>query len=292
MMEAVVSAHGLGKSMGAKVLLRDITVEVAPGNIVGILGKNGAGKTTLLDILLGFSPASTGHSSLFGSDSFALSAEAKHRIGFVPQQDDLIDSLTGAQHVSLNASMHRQWDGELIARLSNEWEVPLDRPVQVLSGGQRQKISTLLALGHRPDLLVLDEPASSLDPIARRQFLQQLLDIAQSPTRTVLFSTHIVSDLERVANQIWIVREGAIAWQGDLDTLKESVVRLRFQAARPLPSALHLAGTLSERVDGTVAEAVVGGWHEGLQQELERRFEAEISVENLGLEDIFLELHR
>lgn len=292
MMDAVVSTQQLGKSIGHKALLRDVTVSVAPGNIVGILGKNGAGKTTLIDILLGFSPATQGTASLFGTDSFALPADTKRRIGFVPQQDDLIDSLTGAQHLSLNASLHRHWDTELIARLCNEWDIPLERPVQAMSGGQRQKISTLLALGHVPDLLVLDEPASSLDPIARRQFLQQLLDIAQAPSRTVLFSTHIVADLERVANKVWIVREGAIAWQGDLDALKESVVRLRLLCHRPLPSSLAIDGVLSQRIDGARADIVVGDWSESRHQELARQLNAEIAVENLSLEDIFLELHR
>jgi ABC-2 type transport system ATP-binding protein len=292
MMDAVVSTQQLGKSIGTKTLLRDITVSVAPGNIVGILGKNGAGKTTLLDILLGFSPATQGTASLFGTDSFALTADTKRRIGFVPQQDDLIDSLTGAQHVSLSASLHRHWDSELIARLGNEWDIPLEHPVQALSGGQRQKISTLLALGHIPDLLVLDEPASSLDPIARRQFLQQLLDIAQAPSRTVLFSTHIVADLERVANKVWIIREGAIAWQGDLDTLKESVVRLRLHGHRPLPPSLAIDGVLSQRVDGVRANIVVGDWSESRHHELARHLNADVTVENLSLEDIFLELHR
>ena len=296
MMDAAVSTQQLGKSKGNKALLRDITVNVAPGNIVGILGKNGAGKTTLLDILLGFSPATQGTASLFGTDSFAthhpLTADTKRRIGFVPQQDDLIDSLTGAQHLSLSASLHRHWDSPLIDRLGKEWDIPLERPVQALSGGQRQKISTLLALGHVPDLLVLDEPASSLDPIARRQFLQQLLDIAQAPSRTVLFSTHIVADLERVANKVWIIREGAIAWQGDLDALKESVVRLKLHSHRPLPPSLAIDGVLSQRIDGARADIVVGDWSESRHRELARQLNADVTVEALSLEDIFLELHR
>jgi ABC-2 type transport system ATP-binding protein len=97
MMEAVVSARHLGKTIDGKTLLRDISVDVAPGDIVGVIGKNGAGKTMLLEVLLGFSPATTGTATLFGSDSFNLSAEAKRRIGFVPQQDELVNELTGAQ---------------------------------------------------------------------------------------------------------------------------------------------------------------------------------------------------
>jgi len=291
MMEAVVSARHLGKTLGGKALLRDISVDVAQGDIVGVIGKNGAGKTTLLEVLLGFSPATTGTATLFGSDSFNLPAAAKRRIGFVPQQDELINPLTGAQQLALNASLHRHWSGGLIERLVTDWDVQVGREIRILSGGERQKISTLLALGHEPDLLVLDEPASSLDPIARRQFLQQIIEVAASPTRAVLFSTHIMSDLERVANQIWLVREGTVVWQGALDSLKESVVRLDIRSRHALPSSLNIPDMLSQRGDGTWASLVVGRWDPAQQEGLARRLDAEIDVQNLSLEDIFVEFH-
>ena len=176
----LISLRELGKVIDGKIILSDISIDVEPGSIVGLLGKNGAGKSSLIDVLLGFSPPSGGSSRVFDEDSFHLPAAAKRRIGFVPQQDELLDSLTGAQQLALNAALHPSWDEALIARLVREWGVPLDRRIQVLSGGERQKLATLLALGHRPDLLVLDEPASSLDPVARRQFLRELLQIAES----------------------------------------------------------------------------------------------------------------
>jgi ABC-2 type transport system ATP-binding protein len=287
----VVSTHELGKVLGDKPVLRGISVEVAPGSVVGLLGKNGAGKTTLLDVLLGFSPATSGAASVFGSDSFAMTADVKRRIGFVPQQDELLELLTGAEQLALNAALHPHWNEALIDRLVREWEVPLDRRIQVLSGGERQKLATLLALGHEPDLLVLDEPAASLDPSARRRFLREILDIAESPTRTVLFATHLVADLERVANRVWILRAGAIAWQGELDALKESVVRLTITRRGPLPTALGVEHVLSERREEGRAQLVVAGWRDALQAELADRIGAEVTVEHFGLEEIFLEMH-
>jgi len=287
----VVSLRELGKVIGGKAVLRDISADIEAGSIVGLLGKNGAGKTSLIDVLLGFSPPSSGSCSVFGERSFDLPAAAKRRIGFVPQQDELLDSLTGAQQLALNAALHPAWDSSLIARLVREWEVPLDRRIQVLSGGERQKLATLLALGHAPDLLVLDEPASSLDPVARRRFLGELLDIAQSPNRTVLFSTHIVSDLERIANKVWIIRDGRFAWAGDLDMLQESVVRVTLSARDALPQHLGIDGTVSARSDGRRAQLVLTGWRDERQRELADRFSAAVTVEHLGLEEIFLELH-
>ena len=291
MTESLVSARGLGKTIGGKTILRDVGVEVTPGSIVGIIGKNGAGKTTLLEILLGFSPATSGSSQLFGHDSFTLPAAIKGRIGFVPQQDELVNLLTGQQQLALIAALQSRWNAHLIERLQKTWEVPMDRLIQSLSGGERQKLSTLAALGHEPELLVLDEPVASLDPISRRRFLQEMIETTADRSRTVLFSTHIISDLERVADQIWILRGGAIAWAGPLDALQESVVRLRITARRSLPSVLPLVGGLSQHVAGERASAVVMQWTEQQHAQLQETLAADIDVEPLSLEDIFVELH-
>jgi ABC-2 type transport system ATP-binding protein len=291
MTESIVSARNLGKTIKGQTILRDISVDVPPGSIVGVIGKNGAGKTTLLETLLGFSPPSTGDSKLFGEDSFRLPASIKGKIGFVPQQDELISLITGAQQLALTAALYGHWNKGLIGRLSQAWEVPLQRATQTLSVGERQKLSTLLAIGHDPELLVLDEPASSLDPIARRQFLGEVLEIAADHKRTVLFSTHIVSDLERVADRIWIVRAGTLAWQGDLDELKESVVRLNISTQQNLPAVLPLSNVLSQRVSGGRATAVVTHWSGEELGRLRQLLDADIEVEFLGLEDLFVEFH-
>lgn len=290
-MEAIVSARNLGKTIQDKTILHDISVDVSPGSVVGVIGKNGAGKTTLLEILLGFSPPSTGDSRLFGQDSLSLSSAVKGKIGFVPQQDELVNSLTGAQQLALNASLYRHWNSALMEKLKQAWEVPSNRLIQTLSPGERQKLSTLLALGHEPELLVLDEPAANLDPIARRQFLRELLEISANRERTVLFSTHIVSDLERVADQIWIVRSGALAWYGALDALKESIVRLNIRARGSLPASLPIRHVLSQQISGPQASAVVSDWDPEEIGTLQHALRAEIEVESMSLEDLFIEFH-
>lgn len=289
---AVVNTQHLGKTIGGRAILDDVSVRAERGDVIGVIGKNGAGKTTLLEILLGFSAATQGSAQVYGHDSFSMPATVKGHVGFVPQQDELASMLTGRQQLALTASLHREWDSSLIDRLATQWEVPLNQRIASLSGGERQKLSTLQALGHRPDLLVLDEPVSSLDPVARRHFLQQVLEHTADQSRTVLFSSHIVSDLERVANRIWIIRKGRMIWQGDLDTLKESVVRLHVSASHALSPALGIPNTLSQRVDGGRATVTVSHWASHHAEELSRRLDADIDVEALGLEDIFLELNQ
>jgi len=292
MPQAVVSARALSKSFPTKHVLHDISVEVEPGDIVGVLGKNGAGKTTLLELLLGFSIPTSGTAEIFGERSADLSAGAKRRIAFVPQQDELIEIFTGAQQLALTAAFYDQWDRALIERLCAEWEIPLGRRIQTLSVGERQKLSLLLALGAHPELLVLDEPVASLDPIARRQFITEIVDRARGAQRTVLFSSHIVSDLERAANKVWIIKDGGLAWAGDLDALKESVVRLHIHGRRALPADLGVPDALKSRVDGCRATVAATDWTSERTAALAARLDADLEVESLALEDIFLELHR
>jgi ABC-2 type transport system ATP-binding protein len=292
MPQAVVSARALSKRFAAKDVLHEISVDVEAGDIVGVLGKNGAGKTTLLELLLGFSIPTSGSAEIFGERSADLSAAAKKRIAFVPQQDELIDLLTGAQQLSLTAAFYDRWDRALIERLSAAWEIPLGRRIQTLSVGERQKLSLLLALGAHPELLVLDEPVASLDPIARRQFITEIVDRARGTQRTVLFSSHIVSDLERAANKVWIIKDGRLAWAGDLDALKESVVRLHIRGRRALPGDLRVPDALTSRVEGSRATVAATHWTSERGTALAARLDADLEVESLALEDIFLELHR
>jgi ABC-2 type transport system ATP-binding protein len=292
MQPAVVSAHGLSKRFGSKVVLDGITAAAEPGDVIGVLGKNGAGKTTLLEVLLGFSPPSAGTAQVFGENSLSMSEAAKAQIGFVPQQDELVDMLTGAQQLAIIAPFYRAWDRSLIERLCAEWQVPVDQRIRTMSVGERQKLSILLALGHHPALLVLDEPVASLDPIARRAFVKQILDVGEDTDRTVLFSTHIVSDLERAANKIWIIKDGRLAWHGELDALKDSVVRLHVRARQPLPARLELPHLMSSRIDGPRAVLAVSHWHGDQAAAVAAKLDADLEVESLGLEDIFLELHK
>jgi ABC-2 type transport system ATP-binding protein len=287
-----VVAHNLSKSFNGVAVLDALSFAVEPGDVVGVLGKNGAGKTTLLELMLGFTPPTSGDVRIFGHESFRLPGAAKARVGFVPQQDELVNQLTVADQIGVIASFYPNWDDALIERLRLSWDVDLRQRIKAMSIGQRQKLSILLALGHRPDLLILDEPVASLDPVARRQFLEQIIDVSADGTRSVILSSHIVSDIERLANKIWILKDHRLFWHGDFDTLKESIVRIHIRAARPFAATLSIPNALSLQVDATAATAVVRDWDSELHESLRARLDAEIEIEPLGLEDIFLELHR
>ncbi len=290
MQQPCVVAHELSKSFGEKRVLDSVSFEVLPGDIVGVLGKNGAGKTTLLELVLGFTAATSGRVEIFGHESYALPGATKARVGFVPQQDELIDPLTASDQIKLIRSFYKSWDDALIARLVETWELDPRERVKAMSVGQRQKLSILLSLGHRPDLLILDEPVASLDPVARRRFLEQIVDVAADGDRAVVFSSHIVSDVERLANRIWILKDGHLHWRGDFDDLKESIVRVHLRTTRPITASIPNA--LAVEVEDTYAAAVVHGWSDDLEREIAALTGATPEVERLTLEDIFLAMHR
>ncbi|HEU5137970.1 MAG TPA: ABC transporter ATP-binding protein [Steroidobacteraceae bacterium] len=290
--DAYLSAQAAYKIFDGKRVLTDIHASVHAGEVVGLLGANGAGKTTLIEMMMGLSPPSAGEVRLFGVDAIAAPLDAKRRVGFVPQSDELIGILKGRQYLELMASFYRTWDNALVDRLLLQWGVEGEQYIKNYSEGQRQKLAIIAALAPRPDLLVLDEPVASLDPIARRQFLQQIVEVSADECRAVVFSSHIVSDVERLANRIWVLKDGRLLWQGELDALKESVIRVhvREDAAESVRSRLRHTVSV-RRVNGSgcriVAMRAAGEDWSSLQALLG----AEARVEHLGLEDIFLELH-
>ena len=221
MNETTIELRGIKKSYEEKSVLTGVDLSVQKGSVLGLLGTNGAGKTTLIKCALGLIRPQSGEARLLGEPSWTLSPEAKSRIGYVPQIINLYQWMMVRDVIDYTAAFYPNWNHDLIARLIKELDIPAGDRVGPLSVGQHQKVAILLALGHEPDLLILDEPAASLDPLARRRFLQMIIDLAEPGKRTVLFSTHITSDLERVADRVAILKSGIIAWHGLLEELKE-----------------------------------------------------------------------
>ncbi|HLL89771.1 MAG TPA: ABC transporter ATP-binding protein [Tepidisphaeraceae bacterium] len=201
--DAPLVLRNVVKRFGDKLVLDGVDLALPRGSVVGLLRPQ------------------AGRCELLGEDAWALSAAAKARLGYVPQVVSLYPWMKVKQLLDYVRSFYAHWNGDLIAKLSREWSLPADDRVGNLSVGQTQKLAILVSLGHEPELLVLDEPAAALDPLARRQFLQLLIDIAEPGRRTVLFSTHITSDLERVADRVAIFKSGRTAFFGPIDELKE-----------------------------------------------------------------------
>ncbi len=213
-------------------VLDDVTLVARPGSITGILGRNGAGKTTLIHTALGLRKAWRGRALLFGHAAWTAPPDVRRRIGFVPQQFLDFHWLTPSRCIDLIAGFHTGWDAQLVAELRELWALP-DQRIGTLSPGMRQCVAVLLAIGHRPDLLVLDEPVASLDPGARRHFLRMIGDLNAQIGQTVILSSHICSDIERICSDVAILHGGRIVLHSAIDELKEQVRRVSGIATVP-----------------------------------------------------------
>jgi len=221
-----LSLQGLSVSFGAQRVLDGLDWQLPTGQVVGLLGRNGAGKTTLIEALLGLREPDAGQALLFGHASQALPDAVRARIGYVPQRSDLFDWFTADQLLAYFRSFYPRWNQNRVDALMSRWDIARDKPIGKLSGGQQQRLSIVRALAHEPELLVLDEPVASLDPAGRRDFLSELVEQVVDRRTTIVFSTHILSDLERVAVDVAFLTDGRIALHAPLDELLESSVRL------------------------------------------------------------------
>ena len=285
-----LSFAGVSKSFGFHRVLDAVDFAPPPGSVVGLLGANGAGKSTLLKLLVGLLRADTGVVSVAGADSWDLPAAVKARIGYVDQRPRMYPWMKPKHLLPYFGSFYPRWDVGLLDRLAGEWAVPMNQAFGKLSPGQQQKVALLVAVGHHPDLLVLDEPVSALDPAARRAFLKSLLEMTadadgDGSTPTVLLSTHITSDVERVASHVAVLSDRRVGTFEELGDLKDRVKRLRIRSDGPLPEGFAVPGarTLTLDADRRGAVAVVEGDPPPLPG-------LDAAVEGLNLEEIFLAL--
>jgi ABC-2 type transport system ATP-binding protein len=288
--EASVELEGLHVGYGTRSVLNGLDWRLQPGQVVGLLGRNGAGKSTLLETLLGLREAQQGSVHLFGQPVQGLSDRERARIGYVPQQSDLFEWLTPAQLLAYFRGFYPRWNEARMEGLLSRWPIERHQPIANLSVGQRQRLSIVRALCHEPDLLVLDEPVASLDPAARRDFLRELVGEVLERGTTVVFSTHILSDLERVAFNVAFLAGGRIVLNAPLDALVESCLSVtgpeaEVQAWCRARGAQVLAQTqldggkarwLVRVPDAAAAEPAPSG----------------INAERLSLEELFMEVTR
>ncbi len=287
----LIQVSGLMKNFDTTQVLKGVDLTIPRGTVTGLLGKNGSGKSTLLKCLLGLLKSSSGKATILGEDPWHLSAEAKGQLGYVAQEVSLYAWMRVRQIIEYTAAFYPTWNNDLALDLARRWELPTEDRVGPMSQGQQQKLALILALGHEPDLLILDEPVASLDPSARREFLSTLLEVTRDENRTVLFSTHITTDLERVADHVAVLQEGKIVYHDELDDLKDSVKRLRVTSEADLPTSFGVANSLRSEISGKHAMVAVTEVGPTLVEEIESRWQASVTVEDLSLEEIFLEMH-
>jgi ABC-2 type transport system ATP-binding protein len=273
-----LATRDLGKRYGRRWALSGCTLEVPSGRVAGLVGPNGAGKTTLLQLAVGLIGPTAGSIAVLDEEVAATPAQLA-RVGFVAQETPLYASLSVADHLRLGAALNAGWDAALAeARIA---QLGLDRAQRAgtLSRGQRAQLALTLAIAKRPELLVLDEPVASLDPLARREFLQGLMEFTAQYAVSVVLSSHLVAELERVCDYLILIAAGRVQLCGEVDEL--------------LATHRRLSGPRRDGARLPASQQVIEGVHTDRQSTLlvrtrERVLDPAWSVEEVGLEDIVL----
>jgi ABC-2 type transport system ATP-binding protein len=240
-MTAVLDTRGLGKQYGRRWALHDCTLSIPAEKVVGLVGPNGAGKTTMLQLAVGLLAPTSGTISILG-DVPADSPAQLGKVGFVAQDTPIYARLSIAQHLHMGAWLNPKWDRELAAQRIDQLGLDPTQRAGSLSGGQRAQLALTLAIAKQPELLLLDEPVASLDPLARREFLQSLMELVAAHGVSVVLSSHLVSDLERVCDYLIVLVDSHVRVAGEVTELLASHHRLSGprRDSRTLPASHEL----------------------------------------------------
>ena len=262
-MTGIVSTRGLGKRYRRRWALADCTLDIPAGRVTGLVGPNGAGKTTLLGLAVGMLAPTTGSISVCGGRPAAGPAQLA-KVGYVAQDTPTYPHLTVADHLRLGARLNPRWDASVARSRMAALGVDPGQRAGRLSGGQRAQLALTLGLAKRPELLVLDEPVASLDPLARREFLQSLMEAVAEHELSVVLSSHVIADLERVCDHLLVLVESTVRVAGDVEDLLDTHHRLTGPRRDPatLPADQQVVSeshtdrqtTLVVRADGPILD--------------------------------------
>jgi ABC-2 type transport system ATP-binding protein len=244
----------VSKRFRRKLAVQDVSLSLPRGCTCGLLGANGAGKTTTLKMLMGIERASAGSVRVLGMDPMRQTISLRQRIGYVPEVHYIYPRMRADRVLRFAARLYDRWNWDTCDRLTKRLDLPLRQQVKTLSRGQQVKLALTIALSHDPELLILDEPTSGLDPIVRRELLDLLAVLAGEGRCTLVFSTHILSDAERVADRIVIMHEGRVVANESLAALRSRFVKASLLFSEPPADGRIVPGAL--RVDRAMREWV------------------------------------
>jgi ABC-2 type transport system ATP-binding protein len=250
----VIDIQRLTKYYGTREIVRDLSLKVPTGTIYGFLGRNGMGKTTTIRILLGLESPTRGGTRVLGEDSRKLTPEIRARIGYLPEGHHVYGWMTVRECGRFQASFYPQWNQEIFEAVITHFRLEPRMKAGHLSRGQRAGLCLAMTLAPEPELLILDDPALGLDPVARRSLLQSMLYVTRQPNRTILFSSHLLSDVERVADRIAVLDGGALRADCTVERFRESLRHYVLKFDGTPPPAPRLPGLLeSFRTDRELA---------------------------------------
>lgn len=290
-MDTVIQTSGLSKHYGDVRALDGLDLTVPRGSVFGFLGRNGSGKTTTIKLLLDLIRPTSGSAAVLGFNPREDAVEMRKRIGYVAEGQKMYGWMRVNELVHFTSGFYKTWDDELAEKYLKRFELDPQAKAKTLSKGQTARLSLLLALAHRPELLLLDDPTMGLDPISRQEFLGDIVRAIQEEGRTVFFSTHILQELEQVADWVAIIDRGKLRLASPVDELKASVKRYELTLEGPAPTSIEMEGVYRTASSGRDLIVTARGEPGVIVNHLRQTYNPlSIEAHALNLDEIFAEV--
>ena len=291
-MSDIIAIHRLTKYYGRRRAVDSLDLRVPRGSVYGLLGRNGAGKSTVIKMLLGMVHPDYGRAELFGEDARQLRPETRAKIAYLAEGHPLYRWMSVGEAVRFARAFYPRWNGPLVEQILDHFGLSPRAKLRRLSNGQRAQVSLALAVAADPELLILDDPTIGLDTVVRRDFLESLIQIIQRRGRTILFSSHILGDVERVADRIGVIVNGVLRVDCPTDHFKDTLRKVVLEFDRDPPTFPAVPGLVSDRQVGRSRELIIVGYNEEHRRAAEALGSRAIDVIELNLEDAFIEYTR
>lgn len=291
MTEAIVT-QGLTKYYGNRAVVNSLNLRVPRGSVYGLLGRNGSGKSTTLKMLLGFVKPDRGSAEVLGENAFALAPATRTRVAYIAEGHPFLRWMTVGEAINFTKSFYPHWNTELVDQILDHFALPRRAKIRRLSNGQRAQVSLALAVAPDPELLILDDPTLGLDTVVRRDFLESLIQIIQREGRTILISSHILADVERVADRIGIMLDGVLRVDCPTDYFTSSIRKIVLEFPGQPPAFPVCDGLVSTWRVANRLELVIVGYGPRHEQLIDSLEPLHTEVLNLNLEDAFIEYTR
>ena len=257
--DSLVEIKDVTRRYGSLTALDSVSVQVAPGTVFGLVGANGAGKTTLIKHIMGLLKPQSGSVRVFGTNPVEDPVGVLSRIGYLSEVNEQPEWMRAGELIQYTRAFYSNWDDAYCASLHNSFELDDSKRVKNMSKGQRARLGLLLALSHRPEMLVLDEPSSGLDPLVRRDIVRAIIRTISDEGRTVVFSSHLLDEVERVADYLAIIESGKIVRCGTLDAIKTGFHSVGVRLSSECGQQPEIGGATAWRGTGLNWSAVVEG---------------------------------
>lgn len=284
-----IDLQNLSVRYGKRKILDEVSVQIKPGSVFALLGRNGTGKSSLVRCLLGQQHPSTGSASLLGRDAWRDRRELMHRVAVVPEDPDAPPEMTVEQVARFCSKLYRQWDDAGVRARMDRFSVPMRVPFGQLSKGQKRQVALALALAPVPELLVLDDPTLGLDVVARKSLFEEIVSELADRGMTIFLTTHDLAGVERIADRLAILRDGKIALEEDVETLKWRFRRLRYVSARADQGELEQLRAVGVRKWSGGVEAIVSNYDDlSFNRFRDSGGVRDVQVTPMSLEEIFI----